>query len=57
MAAMYPRVAAEVRAAVERHEVALTSIRDADHLAPPIRRFVQGRLDVLEAVHVAGRPR
>ena len=57
MAAMYPRVPAEVVAAVRRHHVALTSLRDADHLAPPLRRFVEGRLDVLDAVRTASRPR
>jgi hypothetical protein len=57
MASMYPRVPADVMAAVRRHEAALASIRDAERLAPPIRRFVEGRLDVLQAFRVSAAPR
>jgi hypothetical protein len=57
IAAMYPRIAADVEDSVRQHQAALTSIRDADRLAPPIRRFVEARLDVLQQVRKANGPR
>jgi len=57
MAALYPRVPSDVAESLRRYEAALASMRDADRLAPPLLRFVQGRLAVLEATHGARRPR
>ena len=56
MAALYPRVPSDVAESLRRYEAALASMRDADRLAPPLLRFVQGRLAVLEATHGARRP-
>jgi hypothetical protein len=57
IAAMYPRAPAAVVAAVQRHAAALTSIRDAERLPPPIRRFVEARLAGLHAARVPAAPR